>query len=320
MHFFRGNFSVFNSNSEMKSNYTSTPTSVIKGQNRDIHVFEMASTKGVNIDEDVVKSFGEEWSKFNDFDDQELVKLGDMYFDIVGDDILNKNSYCMDVGCGTGRWSKILLPRIGFMESVDPSEAIFAADKVLGKAENVRLTRASTNNLPFKDETFDFAMSIGVLHHIPDTQKAMTDCVKKVKMGGHFYTYLYYKLDEASAIKKILLFFVTALRFVVSRMPGPIKKFMCDILAIVIYMPLVLLGRFFRAIGLKGLAKSLPLSFYQDTSFFVVRNDSLDRFGTTLEQRFSRAEITKMMNNAGLENVVISDIEPYWHAVGKRVR
>jgi 2-polyprenyl-3-methyl-5-hydroxy-6-metoxy-1,4-benzoquinol methylase len=35
-------------------------------------------------------------------------------------------------------------------------------------------------------EPFDFAMSIGVLHHIPNTQKAMNNCVKKVKLGGYF--------------------------------------------------------------------------------------------------------------------------------------
>lgn len=45
---------------------------------------------------------------------------------------------------------------------------------------------ASTDNIPFNDETFDFGMSIGVLHHIPNTQKALRDCVKKIKMGDTF--------------------------------------------------------------------------------------------------------------------------------------
>jgi hypothetical protein len=47
-----------------------------------------------------------------------------------------------------------------------------------------------------------------------------------------------------------------------------------------------------------------------------MRTDSLDRFGTKLEKRFSRAEIEIMMQNAGFENVTFSDIEPYWCAVG----
>jgi len=47
-----------------------------------------------------------------------------------------------------------------------------------------------------------------------------------------------------------------------------------------------------------------------------MRTDALDRFGTRLEQRFTRAEITRMMRDAGLENIRFSDGFPYWCAVG----
>jgi hypothetical protein len=50
-----------------------------------------------------------------------------------------------------------------------------------------------------------------------------------------------------------------------------------------------------------------------------MRNDALDRFGTALEQRFSKSQVETMMRDAGLENVTISPNIPYWHAVGKRV-
>ncbi|MFX8809228.1 class I SAM-dependent methyltransferase, partial [Acinetobacter baumannii] len=89
--------------------------------------------------------------------------------------------YGIDIGCGTGRFTKFLSDRIGFIEAIDPSEAIFVADKLLSEIQNVRLSMASTDNIPFNDETFDFGMSIGVLHHIPNTQKALRDCVKKIK-------------------------------------------------------------------------------------------------------------------------------------------
>jgi SAM-dependent methyltransferase len=226
----------------------------------------------------------------------------------------------MDVGCGTGRWTKYLLDKIGFMEAVDPSDAIYSADRLLADNTNVRLTQASTDNLPFKDETFDFAMSIGVLHHIPDTQKAMSDCVKKVKIGGHFYTYLYYDFENKSSLFKFVFQLSTIVRKIISSLPSSLKKIVCDGVAILVYMPFVLLGRFFNAIGLKKIGALIPLNFYQNQTFFVIRNDALDRFGTSLEQRFSRKAITEMMNKAGLENIVISDGMPYWHAVGKRVR
>jgi hypothetical protein len=85
-------------------------------------------------------------------------------------------------------------------------------------------------------------------------------------------------------------------------------------------MPFVLLARFFWMIGMKSIAVKIPLSSYRNKSFYIIRNDALDRFGTKLEQRFSKKEIIDMMTRAGLENIIVSDKEPYWHAVGKRVK
>jgi len=47
-----------------------------------------------------------------------------------------------------------------------------------------------------------------------------------------------------------------------------------------------------------------------------MRTDSLDRFGTRLEHRFTKKKIEMMMNNAGLEKIIFSDIAPYWCAIG----
>jgi NDP-sugar pyrophosphorylase family protein len=63
---------------------------------------------------------------------------------------------------------------------------------------------------------------------------------------------------------------------------------------------------------------NFPLSSYRNGSFYTMRTDALDRFGTRLEQRFSRAEITAMMEAAGLRRVQFSDAEPFWCAVGYR--
>ena len=64
--------------------------------------------------------------------------------------------------------------------------------------------------------------------------------------------------------------------------------------------------------------KKIPLSYYSDKSFHVIRNDSLDRFGTPLEQRFSEKQIRKMLELAGMTNIVFSQREPYWHVISKK--
>jgi ubiquinone/menaquinone biosynthesis C-methylase UbiE len=299
-------------------NYQSEPNRVVKGESRDIYVFNGELPEG-NIDSRVVKSFGEEWSKFRQFKDSDLKRTATMYFDILTEKHLNKDTYAMDMGCGTGRWTKMIADRVKFVEAVDPSKAIFAADHLLKETHNVRLSQASADTLPFADETFDFVMSIGVLHHIPDTAKAMKDCVRKVKKGGFFYTYLYYNLDNRGVLFRLLFGCSNMVRNIVSRLPSGVKKITCDILAVLVYMPFILAGRLFKMIGWRVLARKIPLSIYQDQSFYIIRNDALDRFGTRLEQRFTKKQVEEMMRKAGLDDIVISSGMPYWHAVGTRV-
>jgi ubiquinone/menaquinone biosynthesis C-methylase UbiE len=300
----------------MKAAYNQPPLNIVQGKNREIAVF---STEGNNIDTEVVKSFGDEWLKFHDFSDEVIEKAAGEYFDILNDTIINKNTYAIDIGCGTARWTKFLTQKIGFIEAVDPSDAIFAADRLLGKIENVRLTKASIETIPFNDETFDFAMSVGVLHHIPNTQKAMKDCVRKVKKGGYFYCYLYHNLETRGWWFKIIYWLSNLIRYSVCRLPSVVKRFVCDVLAIVIYMPLILWVRFLMLIGFKGIAKKMPLSSYSNKPFFIIRNDALDKFGTRLEQRFSKKQVIEMMSSCGLEDIVISPASPFYHAVGRKI-
>lgn len=299
--------------------YNRTPAKSVQSTYRNIAVFDSLANDE-NIDHSVVESFGEEWKKFHRFSDEEIDTDARKYFDIVTDEMVNRNTYLVDLGCGTGRWTKFLSSKAGFIEAIDPSEAIFAADKLIGAVDNIRLTKASIENTPFPDETFDFGMSIGVLHHIPDTQKAMMDCVKKVKIGGYFYTYLYYDFENRGAAFKALFKLVDGVRKVTSRLPMKPKKFVCDVIALTVYFPVVVAGRGIRAIGLKQLAAKMPLAHYQTNSFFWMRTDALDRFGTTLEQRFSRENIKQMMTAAGLADITFSNQMPYWHVVGKRVK
>ena len=299
----------------MKAEYNGTPINILKAKHKQIAVFP---TEGENIDHVVVEGFGEEWLKFTDFSEEEILAMSAEYFDILTDKIVNKKSYAADIGCGSGRWTRALSDRAGFIEAIDPSNAVIAADELLRDVTNVRITKASVETIPFPDETFDFAMSVGVLHHIPDTQKAMADCVKKVKKNGYFFTYLYYNLETRSAVYKSLFFISDGIRNMVSKMPSGLKKFSCDLLAVTTYMPVICVGRLLRSIKMEKAAARMPLAQYQDKSFFVIRNDALDRYGTTLEQRFSKAEVISMMEKSGLTDIIVSPISPFYHAVGRR--
>jgi ubiquinone/menaquinone biosynthesis C-methylase UbiE len=274
---------------------------------------------GTNIDQTTVSSFGEEWKAFHQFDDEELNRIGDEYFDIVTPSMCGPDKIAADFGCGTGRWTKYFAGRVGAIAAIDPSEAIFTASKVLGKTPNVQLYKASIDNLPFPDNYFDFAFSLGVLHHIPDTAKALTACVQKVKPGGYFLVYLYYSFDNRGPLFKFIYLLSNLIRLVVCKLPGKLKRVVCGFLAILLYMPFVLLCRLLRVLGTpEKFRQKIPLQIYEKASFYIIRNDSLDRFGTPLEQRFSKKEITDMMEKAGLTEILFSPNAPYWHGVGKK--
>lgn len=280
-------------------------------------IYDFTTANDKNIDHKTVDSFGEEWTKFNSFSDEEIVNIGNEYFDILPDSI-TVDSYVLDMGCGSGRWSYYLAPKVKGIEAVDPSDAVFIASDMLSEFENVRVTKASAESIPFPDNSFDLVFSLGVLHHIPDTEEAMKRCVEKVKQGGFFLVYLYYSLDNRGFFYKMIFKMSNLLRYLVSKLPATLKKIVCDVLAVIIYMPLVSLSRFLNWIGLTKLSDKIPLAYYKNKSWNVIKNDSLDRFGTPLEQRFSKKQIEEMMTNCGLTNIVFSQNKPYWHAIGQK--
>jgi len=294
----------------------SKPFRTISTKHRTIYDFPIDDK---NIDQKTVDSFGDEWQAFHGFDDSEIQKLGDEYFDIISTEMLNNSTSVLEVGCGSGRFLKYVSDKAGLVVGVDPSHAIHAANNLIGPKDNVILVKASANDLPFPDASFDFVYSIGVLHHIPDTFKALQACVNKVKVGGYFFTYIYYNLDNRGFLFRSLFNFSTVLRRGVSKLSGKPKRFVCDVLAIGIYMPFVSFNRFLKAVGVsENVRKKIPLYGYENKSFYIIRNDSLDRFGTPLEQRFTKKQIMEMMQNAGLTNITFSNNIPYWHVVGKR--
>lgn len=299
--------------------YNQSPTKEIKAFNN-VKIQSFVSDNDQNLDQETVESFGEEWLKFNNFTPEEINVAGKQYFDIVNDQLLNKSTTVLDLGCGSGRWTKFIAKKVKIVEAVDPSSAIYSATKLNQNEPNVRVTQASVSNIPFEDNTFDFVVCLGVLHHIPDTQQALIDVVKKLKKGGTILLYLYYSLDNRGLFYKLLFKSSTIFRLIISKMPHALKKMFCDLIAVFVYFPMVLLTKGLSLLfGKKKWIKKIPLSYYSDKSFNIIRNDALDRFGTPLEQRFSREQITTMMQQAGLTGLTFSENEPYWHMLGTKI-
>jgi hypothetical protein len=108
-----------------------------------------------------------------------------------------------------------------------------------------------------------------------------------------------------------------AVRSITSKLPHTPRYIVSQIIALFVYWPLARASRLLERAGLpESLVSLVPLSTYRSLSFYTIRTDALDRFGTRLEQRFTKSQIFEMMSIAGFENITFSDSEPYWVAVG----
>jgi len=272
-----------------------------------------------NLDHDVVAGFGDEWSRFDQsvLSPEEQADVFEAYFAIFPWSKLNASAVGFDLGCGSGRWAKLVAPRVGTLHCIDASPAALnVAKQNLRQVDNCRFHVASVDEIPLEDASCDFAYSLGVLHHVPDTAAAITACTAKLKRGAPFLIYLYYRFDNRPFWFRIVWKFSDVFRIVISRAGHPFRYFMSQFIAAVVYYPLARLALLMEKAGVD--VDSFFLSSYRNRSFYMMRTDALDRFGTRLEQRFNRDEIRGMMERAGLVNIVFSDQAPYWCAVGTK--
>jgi ubiquinone/menaquinone biosynthesis C-methylase UbiE len=271
-----------------------------------------------NLDPAVVKAFGKQWRRFHDVaqESPDTQALFESYFSIFPWDKLPPGAEGFDLGCGTGRWARFVSPKVGCLHCIDASvEALEVARQNLQMNPNCCFHYASVDTIPLKDGSADFGYSLGVLHHIPDTAQGLRDCARKLKPGAPLLIYLYYAFDNRSAWYRILWRLSDSVRLIISRMPFFARTPFCDLIAALVYWPLARLSRALERNGLN--ISSLPLSSYRNRSFYSMRTDALDRFGTQLEKRFTRIQIARMMEAAGLERIKFSEF-PCWCAVGFR--
>jgi ubiquinone/menaquinone biosynthesis C-methylase UbiE len=269
-----------------------------------------------NVHPATVKGFGDEWNRFDQSQLPEIEhkEIFEKYFSIFPWHLLPENSKGVDVGCGSGRWAKLVAPKVGRLYCVDPSIALDVARKNLSEFKNCEFHKASVDSIPLDDRSLDFGYSLGVLQHIPDTQAGIKACVNKLKPGAPFLIYLYYNFENRSRWFQALWRVSDMVRMVISRFPHSLRYISSQIISILIYFPL---ARFSRVMEMMDFnVSSVPLSAYRNRSFYTMRTDALDRFGTRLEKRFSRDQIQFMMEQSGLDGIVFSEQEPFWCAVG----
>lgn len=269
-----------------------------------------------NIDPQTVASFGDEWSRFDQsgMADSEARKVFDAYFAVFPWAALPPDAEGFDMGCGSGRWARFVAPRVSRLHCIDPSKALDVAQRNLAEFGNVLYHLASVDAPGLPPGSQDFGYSLGVLHHVPDTAAAIQSCVSLLKPGAPLLMYLYYAFDNRPAWFKALWRVSDFARKVICSLPPRLKHSVTDAIAVLVYWPLARLSGVLERLDYA--VEVVPLSSYRHLTFYTMRTDARDRFGTPLEQRFTRQEIETMMRDAGLVDIRFSEAVPYWCAVG----
>ena len=268
-----------------------------------------------NLDINTVDSFGNEWLNYDQtqISKSELKKIFDEYFFNFPWNLISINSVGFDMGCGSGRWAQFVAAKVACLHCIDPSLAIDVAKSNLSNFDNIIFHKSDVANNSLKPNSMDFGYSLGVLHHVPDTIEGLISCSKLLKKGAPFLVYLYYNLDNRNYVFKFIWILSNFLRFFISKLPNKLKNIFTDLIAFFIYFPLSKFANFLEFLSFN--IENFPLSYYRNHSFYTMRTDARDRFGTPLEKRFSKKDIYNMLVEAGFDNIIFSTHAPYWCAV-----
>ena len=140
-----------------------------------------------------------------------------------------KSMNVLDAGCGNGSLTDYIGDKCGSVMGLDFATSVKTANSQK-RSKNVQFVQADLHNSPIKDQTFDLAYSIGVLHHTPNTRVAFDSVARMVKPGGRLYVWLYRRPENfLGRMVKVPIY--DGLRWVISRLPTSLQGALVQVYA-----------------------------------------------------------------------------------------
>jgi len=174
--------------------------------------------------------FGWSWTEFSHedekYDEEFLGWIAPVQPDFFKDKVV------LEGGCGKGRHTRRVA---GWgardIVAVDLSAAVEVAFGSTRGIENAHIIQADIYHLPLR-RVFDYAFSVGVLHHLPDPRAGFRSLVSRVKPGGHASAWVY-GLENNQWIVR----FVNPVReYITSRMPSRILFHLAKAPTLIMYL------------------------------------------------------------------------------------
>lgn len=120
------------------------------------------------------------------------------FYDLPG----GPDTRLLDAGCGIGVFTRFYASRGFSVTAFDLTDTALKITKKSLELNNLKadIYQGSVEALPFDDNSFDYIVSNGVIHHTPDDKRAMREFYRVLKPGGKASIAVYYKnwlLDQS---------------------------------------------------------------------------------------------------------------------------
>ena len=253
-----------------------------------------------------IKNFADEWNYFTSKIDEKLTRgeLESYFYSFVQYKDLD-NKIILDAGCGGGRFSYIISRLTNAKEiiGVDLSNAVFTAFDNTKHLGNVTIIQADIRKMPFKKKKlFDFILSVGVIHHMPDPYMGFEYLIQHLNENAKILAWVYGKegnsiyISIADPIRKVLT----------SRLPFKYNLCLSFILSSILwgtiwifYFPAnVILG---EEIASRILPMNKYLNFFRKRGFKDFWRTVFDKMIPTIAHYISNQEIKNWFASSNLQ-------------------
>ena len=224
----------------------------------------------------------------------------------------------LDAGCGFGQHLYCAGSYGAEMVGLDVSEGVQRAFETTRNNPRIHVVQGDIYRMPFRTGEFDFAMSFGVLHHLPDPRSGFLSLSRAVRPGGDMLIWVYGYKGMRWTYRRSHF---RTIRWFTRKLPHSIQYGICAaialILEVVLWWPSRILGRFKWA---RAMVDRLPAQNNSRQPFAMKVTAVFDRLATPITHFHDREELMSWFGEAGFGDFnVFSEDRRGWQGVGKKM-